>query len=475
MNAWLRITMIVIGALTVLGLVALWPRGDAPDLGTQPRAFVDATISSVSQSVCEGIEVPGDQACTTYGADLSNGPDKGDTVSFSVQPTQFEVPELHRGDKVVLSFVGTAPPEFQYAFVDFQRAVPLLWLAVAFALVVLLFGRFQGVRALLGLGLSLLVLVVFVVPALLRDSPAVPVALVGTITVAYLAIYLAHGVGMQSTIALAGTLVSLAATCGLAVVMASLAQLSGLASEESQALRVTADALDLRGLLIAGIVVGALGVLDDVTVSQVSIVAALRRANPALGARQLYVEATKVGRDHVASAVNTLALAYAGASLPLLLFFAQGNQPTGRLVTSEIVAVEIVRMLVGSIGLVLSVPVTTRLAAIVLSRTDEDDLPDDDGHGHAHGFFGPDDLDPLAGRGHGHGHDELAPRTPPGPWRPAGPTRPDDQVRPRRPGVPATPGDRRVPQQPRRPVTEEYDWRDPDPTIQPPGPSEPWF
>jgi uncharacterized membrane protein len=219
------------------------------------------------------------------------------------------------------------------------------------------------------------------VPALLRDSPAVLVALVGTIVVAYAAIYLAHGFGLLSTLALAGTLVSLAVTTLLAVVMASLTHLSGLGSEEAQVLRVTAEALDLRGLLIAGIVVGALGVLDDVTVSQVSTVAALRRANPALGARQLYTEATRVGRDHVASTVNTLVLAYAGASLPLLLFFAEGNQPVGRLLTGELVAVEIVRMLVGSIGLVLAVPVTTRLAAVVLAHTSH--VPDD-GHDHSH-------------------------------------------------------------------------------------------
>jgi len=291
------------------------------------------------------------------------------------------VPDLAEGDQIVLLDVASSPAAFRYSFVDYQRSTPLLWLGVAFVVVVLVFGRLQGLRALAGLGLSLAVLVLFVVPALLRDSPAVLVALVGTVTVAYLAIYLAHGVGMTSTIALAGTLVSLAATCLLAVAVASLTHLSGLATEEAQVLRVTAEALDLRGLLIAGIVVGALGVVDDVTVTQVSTVAALRRANPSLGARELYAEATKVGRDHVASAVNTLVLAYAGASLPLLLFFAQGNQPAGRLITGELVAVEVVRMLVGSIGLVSSVPVTTRLAALVLAHRDP--LPDD-GHGHVH-------------------------------------------------------------------------------------------
>jgi uncharacterized membrane protein len=229
------------------------------------------------------------------------------------------------------------------------------------------------------------VLVLFVVPALLRDSPAVLVALVGTVAVAYIAIYLAHGVNTSSTIALAGSLVALAITSLLALVVAASAQLSGLASEEAQTLRFTAEALDLRGLLIAGIVVGALGVLDDVTVSQVSTVSALRRAQPDMGARTLYSAATKVGRDHVASTVNTLVLAYAGASLPLLLFFAQGDIPVVRIITGELVAVEVVRMFVGSIGLVLSVPVTTGLAALILTHTAE--LPEGDGHGHHHGHL----------------------------------------------------------------------------------------
>jgi uncharacterized membrane protein len=283
------------------------------------------------------------------------------------------------------------------------------------------------------------------VPALLRDSPAVPVALVGMVTVAFLAIYLAHGVGITSTIALSGTLVSLAATCLLAVMVASLTELSGLASQEAQVLRVTAEALDLRGLLLAGIVVGALGVVDDVTVSQVSTVAALRRANPTFGARQLYSEATRVGRDHVASAVNTLVLAYAGASLPLLLYFAQGDQPVGRLLTGELVAVEVVRMLVGSIGLVLSVPVTTRLAAVILTRTPP--LPyDSHGHAHLHGAAPTDDdsyddvdeLHDVDGAGHEPAWDRP-PRSEPRRPFPVSPN--DDMVRqpPRRPTGPAQP------------------------------------
>jgi uncharacterized membrane protein len=389
----LTVTVLVVGVLTVLGLIAFWPRGEAPDLGDQPGNYVKATITSARESACPGIEVEGRDACLVYSARLSSGPEDGQTVEFQVLQTETEVPKLDEGDKVVLLDIDTNPdPRFRYTFFDYQRETPLLWLGIAFAVVVVAFGRFQGVRALAGLALSLLVLVAFVVPALLRNSPAVLVALLGTITVAYLALYLAHGFKLSTTIALVGSLVSLALTATLALAAASWAQLSGLANHEAQILRFTAEALDLKGLLIAGIVVGALGVLDDVTVSQVSTVAALRRANPSFSARQLYAEATRVGRDHVASTVNTLVLAYAGASLPLLLFFAQGSQPTVRIITGELMAVEIVRMLVGSIGLVLSVPITTRLAAVVLSRTDR--IPEDDGHGHGHGPV-PAPLAPL--------------------------------------------------------------------------------
>jgi len=378
--------MVAVAALTVLGLIAMWPRGDAPDLGDlPPRTYVNGSITGVEDGTCPGLEVSQD-ACVLYTANLSSGPEKGDVIEFQVLPTDVEVPELHQGDKVVLlDFEDSPDPQFRYQFYDYQRSTPLLWLLVAFAVAVIAFGRLQGLRALVGLALSLGVLVLFVVPALLRDSPAVLVALVGTVAVAYIAIYLAHGVNISSTIAVAGSLVALAFTSLLALVVAASAQLSGLASQEAQTLRFTAEALDLRGLLIAGIVVGALGVLDDVTVSQVSTVAALRRARPDLGARALYTEATRVGRDHVASTVNTLVLAYAGASLPLLLFFAQGDIPVVRIITGELVAVEVVRMLVGSIGLVLSVPVTTGLAALILTHTAE--LPEDNGHSHHHGHL----------------------------------------------------------------------------------------
>lgn len=405
----LTLLVVIVGAVAVLGMIAFWPRGEAPELGVQPSTYVDATVTAIDTDTCRDPEVDAPQPCQVASAELTSGDRAGDEITFEVRSTQFEVPPLAEGDRVVLLDVATSPPRYRYSFADFQRSTPMWWLLGAFVAVVLAFGRWQGVRALVGLAASGAVLLGFLIPSLLRDEPAVAVALAATVVIAFVALYLAHGVNTGTTVALAGTLVALAVTSALAFAVAGAANLTGLADGRAQTLRVTAEALDLRGLLVAGIVVGALGVLDDVTVSQVSIVAALRRANPGLTRRFLYREATRVGRDHVASTVNTLVLAYAGASLPLLLFFVQGDQPTGRLLTSEVISVEIVRMLVGSIGLVASVPITTALAAAVLG-------PGADPRVHVYGDdgldsgWGPGIEAPDPGGGNGRGGPGRAPR-----------------------------------------------------------------
>ena len=355
--------------VALVAMVLLWPRGDAPDLGAQPQDYVDATVSAVRRAECPGMEADSFIGCREIEVDLTSGPESGGLGVFLVLDTQLDVPELGRGDEIVLRDVRTAPEDFRYTYSDRQREKPLLALGIVFALVVIVFGRLQGFRALVGLGLSGAVLVLFLVPALLRDEPAVLVAAVSGVVVLGLALYLAHGFTVASSIALFGTVVSLGLVSLLAIVGVAVSRFSGLASADAQVLSVTADALDLRGLLLASMVIGTLGSLDDVTVSQVSTVAALHRADPRMGVARLYREATQVGRDHVASSVNTLVLAYAGASLPLMLLFAQGSQPLARILTSEVVAIEVVRMLVGSIGLIVSVPLTTALAAVVIGRT----------------------------------------------------------------------------------------------------------
>lgn len=394
---WVTGAVVAVAVLTLLGLGLLWPRGDAPDLGVQPNTFVNAEVTDVVRTECDAVDAVALTGCSEVSVLVDHGGDEPDSGVFLIRDTDFAVPEVDVGDRVVLLDVPTSPPPFRYTFTDFQRATPLWWLLALFVVAVVAIGRWQGARALAGLVGSGVVIVVFLVPSLIRNESAVLVAFVAASAIAFLAFYLAHGVNHATTVALAGTLVSLALITMLALVATEAARLSGLASEEAQALRVTASALDLRGLLVAGIVIGALGVLDDVTVTQVSTVAALKRTNPDLDTVGAYREAMRVGRDHVASVVNTLILAYAGATLPLVLLFSQGSIPTGRILTSEIVSVEIVRMLVGSIGLIASVPITTALAATVLTGAELVHA------GHDHG-----DLE-VAQLGHGPTPEHLEP------------------------------------------------------------------
>ncbi len=358
-----------LGVLTVVGLVVFWPRGAAPDL--RPAGvtvhYVDATVVTVEPGTCGSVDSEAPQDCQEVTARITSGEHKGETATFEIPISQFNAPTLKVGDKVVLLENPGAAAEFRYSFADYQRGVPLLGLFVLFAVVVIAFGRWQGVRALAGLIASLAAVLVFLLPSLLRGNPALPVAIIAAFLVAYIALYLADGVNANTTVALLGTLASLVVTAGLAAIFVELCRFTGLADEAAQTLRVTAEAVDPRGLLVAGSVIGALGVLDDVTVTQVSAVAELRHADPTLGRRELYRSAVRIGQDHVASTVNTLVLAYVGASLPLTLLFLQGGAPWGRVAAQEVVAVEIVRTLVGSIGLVLSVPFTTALAALAMA------------------------------------------------------------------------------------------------------------
>ncbi len=234
-------------------------------------------------------------------------------------------------------------------------------------MVVVALGRLRGLFALAGLGASVVVLLVFVLPSILDGRNPVLVAVFGAAVIAYLALYLAHGFTRMTTVALLGTIAALTLTAILSWVVVSLAEFTGLATEESTLLTLF-DGIDVRGLILAGIVLGAAGAIDDVTVTQASAVWELKAANPSLGITELVRSGLRIGRDHIASTVNTLLLAYAGAALPLLVLFVLSTQSLGTVANSEVVAVEIIRTLVGSVGLVAAVPLTTWLAAWAVDR-----------------------------------------------------------------------------------------------------------
>ncbi len=350
----------VCGVLVLIGLVVLWPRGgddrfDPAGLAGDPVA---ADVVAVEIAPC-----PFDPEVECKTVELV--PSAGDRVGQRLLMEQPLTSTIGAGDSILVLIDEFEDGTAIVTFYDFQRSSPLLLLLLVFVVAIVVLGRWRGVGALAGLAMSLAVIIVFALPALLDGSNAVAVALVAAGAIAFMALFLAHGVSLATAAALLSTLASLALTGLLAWIFVALSNFTGFADESVGYLDALGTPIDARGLLLAGIVIGALGVLDDVTVTQVSAVWELERAAPGMPFAELYGRGLRIGRDHISSTVNTLFLAYAGAALPLLLLFREAGQSVGSVATREIVAVEIVRALVGSVGLIASVPISTALAAHV--------------------------------------------------------------------------------------------------------------
>jgi uncharacterized membrane protein len=328
----------------------------------------EARVTDVREIPCQGTRPEEDILCLRATFALAEGPDRGRSVAQEF-PVGANAPRFDDGESVIVVHDPQAAEGFQYRFADRDRESVLAWLALGFAVAVVALGRLRGMAALIGLGATFVVLLTFVLPAILQGESPLLVAVVGAAVIAFLALYLAHGFTPMTSVALVGTLASLALTAILASVFVEAARITGLATEEAIILRVGAAQIDLAGLMLGGVVIGALGAIDDMTVTQSSAVWELRSANPAMSPGALARSGMRIGRDHVASTVNTLFLAYAGASMPLLVLFVLSEQSLVTVANTEIVATEIVRTLVGSIGLVASVPLTTWLAAYVAPRS----------------------------------------------------------------------------------------------------------
>jgi uncharacterized membrane protein len=382
----LSLLVVLLAVGCVVAGVLLWP-GRAPvrpsNAGQRdPTKLVDATLTKAQTVPCQQDEqVPAGALCKSVEARRA---DNGRLVRLRAVDWTGDLLRAGRGVRLAVLEQPGQPP--YYGIRDVGRKRPMLLLLALFVGVVVAFGRWQGVRSLVALGISAVVLVGFIVPAILAGRSPVPVALVGAMAIMLVALYLSHGPGPKTTAAAAGTALALLLTAAISALFVSLTSLTGLAGEEAQGASFELGGVSMRGLLLAGVIVGGLGVLDDVTVSQASLVFELSRANPALGAAELTRSALGVGRDHVAATVNTIFLAYAGAALPLLVLFFVVQQPLGTVVTSEVVAVEVVRSLCGSVGLIAAVPLTTVLA-VALVRADGQELAEAAaGAGHAHGL-----------------------------------------------------------------------------------------
>ncbi|MEU1345683.1 YibE/F family protein [Streptomyces sp. NPDC005795] len=380
--------LIPFAAAVVVGLVVLWP-GGAPahertgvgfDRQTQQGKVVnidkiDCKDVNASQLPVSGENAPptGDQAegddgaalCKKATVEITSGKDEGRKFVEVVQP---DAPrQLRDGQGVVVAYAPDAPHDLQYSVTDVNRKFPLMLLAGIFALVVVAVGRMRGVMALVALALSFAVLTLFILPAILQGSNPLVVAVVGASAIMLIALYICHGLTARTSVAVIGTLISLLLIGLLGSLFIGWASLSGNTDDNTGLIHGLYPHIDMSGLLLAGVIIGSLGVLDDVTVTQTSAVWELHQADPTMSAKKLYRAGIRIGRDHIASVVNTLVLAYAGAALPLLLLFSVAQSGVGTVANSELVAEEIVRTLIGSIGLVASVPVTTALAALVVS------------------------------------------------------------------------------------------------------------
>ncbi|WP_251056234.1 YibE/F family protein [Streptomyces sp. ISL-94] len=379
--------LIPFAAAVFIGMAVLWPGGAPAHERTGvgfDRQTQQGTVASLERVDCKSVnasQVPptGDTStpegreaqaaqtgeCKKATVEVSNGPDKGRTFVEIVQPGAPR--QLAKGQEVVVAYAPDAPRDLQYSVIDVNRKFPMALLAGIFAVAVVVVGRMRGLFALIALVVSFGVLTLFILPAILQGSNPLVVAVIGASAIMLIALYMCHGLTARTSVAVLGTLVSLLLIGLLGSLFIDWAFLSGNTDDNTGLIHGLYPDIDMSGLLLAGVIIGSLGVLDDVTVTQTSAVWELHQADPSMGPRHLYRAAIRIGRDHIASVVNTLVLAYAGAALPLLLLFSIANSSMGSVANSELVAEEIVRTLVGSIGLVASVPVTTALAALVVS------------------------------------------------------------------------------------------------------------
>ncbi len=380
-NLVLLAVLVPLAVLTVVSMIAMWPTGNRGDLKfSSPYAaapgvsFDTGTVQRVSMEDCPSsapaVAVGGNaQQCQVAYTTPDGG---GAVVPVEVTPEIAKSHGVKAGDALRylnLSKVMAPDSGAAYLFVDFVRTVPILLFAAVYAVVVIAVARWRGLRAILGLIGAYVVLASFILPALLEGRPAILVGLAGSAAIMFGVLYFAHGFSARTSTALLGTLFGLAVTSLLAVWGTGAAYLTSIGDETTYQLINVSDKLSISGVITCGIIISGLGVLNDVTVTQSSAVWELHDLAPTTSARSLFRSAMRIGRDHIASTVYTIAFAYAGAALPVLIMVMLYDRPLLDALTSDQLAHEVVRILAGSIGLVLSVPITTALAVAVVKTT----------------------------------------------------------------------------------------------------------
>jgi uncharacterized membrane protein len=324
-------------------------------------------IYSEGQSSTEGL----DEAYQRVNVRLKSGPDKGTDqfIEFVSTTNSFEQQKLSVGDTVIVTKSSIGGDD-AYLILDKFRIPGVSIVLAIFFLLALLFGGFRGVSSLFGLAASLAILIFGVVPTILAGHNPLIVSVIGSCVIAVVSILLAHGVHKRSGLALVSTMITLVGAVLFALLAVMITKLSGAGTEEAVYLQIgSLPSLNLQGLLLGGIIIGTLGVLDDVTTTQVASIEEISKADTTLTGRELYQRGINVGREHIAALINTLALAYAGASFPLFLLFAiNSGPPLWVVLNAEYVMEEVIRAIVGGASLVIAVPISTAFAAYYYGR-----------------------------------------------------------------------------------------------------------
>lgn len=313
------------------------------------------------------VTIPGTETeilIQTLKAEILEGERKSEIITLENDYLPLKI-----GDKFFVNYLITIDGVEIFSVRDIDRRSALILFTALFGLTILIFGGWQGLRSLVGLLGTFLVIIFILIPLLLKGYPPVLTSVLISTAVLFLAIYFTHGFNRESTVAFSGTIIAVSLTSILAYLSVKIGKLTGFASDEAVYLNFsTFGQLDLSGLLLAGIIVGVLGVLDDIAITQSAVVSELYGTSPSLSKREAYQKAIRVGREHAGALVNTLALAYTGAALPLLLLFSISEADIALIINQEVFATEILRTIVGSIGLILTIPITTLIAVFALEK-----------------------------------------------------------------------------------------------------------
>ncbi len=372
----LIVILVPLAIWTLVGLVLLWPTNvdshiqkDVAQFSVPGMTMPKGEVLAVNEISCAGLEgstASSEQVCASLTVKLLEGEDAGKDIQVNTTSAVY-ASGIDPGQRVVIFRVPTLEGQANYQFADFARTAPVIFFAVLFLLVTVAVARFRGFMSVLGLAWAAFIMVAFIFPALISGSSPIMVTLIGSSAIMFVALYFTHGFNTRTTTALLGTMFGLILAAVLSYTATSWAHLTGVASEEDFTLQAAAPDMKLTAVVLSGMIIAALGGLNDVTITQASAVWELAD-DPHKTAGQIFRQAMRIGRDHIASTVYTIVFATAGASMSVLLLLAMYDRPLYSTIMTEQFAVEILRTLISAIGLTLAMPLTTGIGALLVSR-----------------------------------------------------------------------------------------------------------